>query len=150
MEFVKEKNICIRKFKYSDLFDVVNIEYSVFKEYEHFGLYDFHFYHKYYPSCFLVAQNLKTKKIIGYVIFTPYGHIISIAVDRKYQHTGVGRRLLLKAFSISRRVWLEVDEHNKKAINFYKHLGFRERKIVQNYYKEGENAIIMEKILNKF
>lgn len=150
MKFAKEKNIYIRKFRYSDLSDVINIEYSVFKKHERFGLYDFHFYHKYYPSHFLVAQNLKTRKIVGYIIFSPHGHIISIVVDQKYQRTGIGKKLLLMAFNISKRVWLEVDEHNKKAINFYKHLGFKEKRIAHDYYKIGENAIVMEKSLSKF
>lgn len=52
-----------------------------------------------------------------------------IYILKDYQQLGLGRKLLEKAVTISREagydyIWLGVWEHNKNAIDFYKHLGF--------------------------
>ena len=40
-------------------------------------------------------------------------------------------------------MFLEVNEHNAPAINFYKKLGFIETNKRKKYYKDGADAIIM-------
>ena len=76
---------------------------------------------------FLVAEH--EGYVIGYVMFwIKYefnGHIISIAVDEKYRRLGAGTQLLVKAISILSllnldKIFLEVNENNTGAIEFYK------------------------------
>ena len=99
---------------------------------------------------FLVAQVAQT--IVGYVIFwikEGQGHIIVIAVDSNYQDMKVGSLLLEKACFIFKRnnintVFLEVRKSNIRAINFYKRNGFVKINEEDDYYNDGESAIIMQ------
>ena len=99
---------------------------------------------------FLVAQVAQT--IVGYVIFwikEGQGHIIVIAVDSNYQDMKVGSLLLEKTCFIFKRnnintVFLEVRKSNIRAINFYKRNGFVKINEEDDYYNDGESAIIMQ------
>ena len=99
---------------------------------------------------FLVAE--KDGYVIGYVIFwikyENQGHIISIAVDKNYRRLGAGTHLLVKAISILSllnldTIYLEVNENNAEAVEFYKTFNFKIDRIVPNYYENGAGAIVM-------
>ncbi len=105
---------------------------------------------------FLVAES--EGYVIGYVMFwIKYefnGHIISIAVDEKYRRLGAGTQLLVKAISILSllnidNIYLEVNENNAGAIEFYKKFNFRADRTVPNYYTNGDGAIVMYLPLRK-
>ena len=90
--------------------------------------------------------------VIGYVIFwTKYenqGHIISIAVDKNYRRLGAGSKLLLRAISILSllnisAIYLEVNENNNGAVEFYKRFDFKIDRVVPNYYDNKDGAIVM-------
>ena len=99
---------------------------------------------------FLVAEE--DGYVIGYVIFwikyENQGHIISIAVDKNYRRHKAGTELLIKAIGIlSMRkihaIYLEVNENNTEAIEFYKTFNFKIDRVVPGYYEDGDAAIIM-------
>ena len=99
---------------------------------------------------FLVAEH--EGDVIGYVMFwIKYefnGHIISIAVDEKYRRLGAGTKLLVKAISILSllnldTIYLEVNENNHGAIEFYKKFNFEVDRKVPHYYNNGDGAIVM-------
>lgn len=87
----------------------------------------------------------KEGKILGYIIFSQDGHIISIAVHRHHRRKGIGRELLQTAMKTSslRKVWAEVRRSNQGAQAFYSNMGFQITGLVPNYYG-NENALIME------
>ncbi|WP_298501433.1 ribosomal protein S18-alanine N-acetyltransferase [uncultured Methanobrevibacter sp.] len=104
---------------------------------------------------FLVAEQ--DGYVIGYVIFwikyENQGHIISIAVDRDYRRLGAGTHLLVKAISILSllnldTIYLEVNENNREAIEFYRQFGFKIDRIVSGYYENGDAAAVMYLHLN--
>lgn len=99
---------------------------------------------------FLVAEV--DGYVIGYVMFwikyEYQGHIISIAVDKNYRRQGAGTQLLVKAISILAllnidAIYLEVNENNKEAVEFYKNFNFKVDRVVPGYYENGDGAIIM-------
>ena len=99
---------------------------------------------------FLVAEE--DGYVIGYVMFwVKYefqGHIISIAVDKNYRRLGAGTQLLVKAIAISSllrldTIYLEVNENNTGAVEFYKNFNFKVDRIVPGYYENGDGAIVM-------
>ena len=105
---------------------------------------------------FLVAEE--DGYVIGYVIFwikyEDQGHIISIAVDKNYRRLGAGTQLLVKAISILslldiRAIYLEVNENNTGAVEFYKTFNFKIDRVVPGYYENGDGAIIMYIPLNR-
>ncbi|AFZ71038.1 ribosomal-protein-alanine acetyltransferase [Caldisphaera lagunensis DSM 15908] len=81
------------------------------------------------------------------------GHVISIAVLPEYRKKGIGTALLKEAISRMKdnynaeSVYLEVRVSNNDAISLYKKMGFEEVRIIKEYYRDGEDAYVMVKIL---
>jgi len=75
-----------------------------------------------------------------------------IVIDPLYQGKGLGTLFLSKVLQELKetgvdKVFLEVSTKNNRAINLYTKLGFMEIFRRKSYYKDGSDAIIMEKIL---
>ena len=99
---------------------------------------------------FLVAEE--DGYVIGYVLFwikyENQGHIISIAVDKNYRRLKAGTQLLVKAISILSllsldTIYLEVNENNAGAIEFYQTFNFKIDRVVPGYYENGDGAMLM-------
>ena len=93
------------------------------------------------PARFLVCGE---EEILGYLVYTPEGHIISIAVDPRHRRKGIGTQLVMEVFrnSTGEFSWVEVRETNIGAQAFYEKLGFRKKGVVPRYYGT-EDAFIM-------
>ena len=137
----------IRKFVPTDLKRVFEIENMSFSQ-----SYGINMFQQLYEMGigFLVAEV--DDYVIGYVMFwikyEYQGHIISIAVDKNYRRQGAGTQLLVKAISILAllnidTIYLEVNENNAAAVEFYKNFNFKIDRIVPGYYENGDSAIIM-------
>ncbi len=137
----------IREFTPADLkrvFEIENMSFSQTYGINTFkGLYDM-------GVGFLVAEE--DGYVIGYIIFwikyENQGHIISLAVDKRYRRLKAGTRLLSKAIRILMmfdiaNIYLEVNEKNTGAYEFYRGFNFKVDRIVPNYYDGGDGAIIM-------
>jgi len=107
-----------------------------------------------YPNYFLVVTC--SNRVVGYVVGAlnsdGSGHVISLAVDPKYRRRGLGALLLRsleRKFKESGifRVFLEVSEWNKVAINLYKKLSYKVIGIRSHYYPDGSDAYVMFKEL---
>ncbi|MDD3753673.1 MAG: ribosomal protein S18-alanine N-acetyltransferase [Methanobacterium sp.] len=141
----------IREFKRQDVKKVLEIELASFDDpYPANVLVDIYNL----GAGFLVAQQ--DNMVVGYIIFwirfENDGHIISIAVDKKYRRTKIGTRLVETAQEIFKKydvenICLEVRKGNRGARKFYRNMGFAERTPVTNYYEDGEDAVIMDKFL---
>ena len=99
---------------------------------------------------FLVAEI--DGYVVGYIIFwikyENHGHIISLAVDKNYRRLKVGTNLLSKAIQILMMfniitIYLEVNEYNLAAYEFYRGFNFKVDRIVPNYYDNKDGAIVM-------
>ena len=137
----------IRKFNPNDLKRVYEIENMSFNQ-----SYGINMFQQLYEMGvgFLVAEE--DGYVIGYVIFwikyENQGHIISIAVDKNYRRHKAGTQLLVKAISILSllnldTIYLEVNENNTGAVEFYKTFNFKIDRIVPGYYEDGAGAILM-------
>ena len=137
----------VRKFTPNDLKRVFEIENMSFNQ-----SYGINMFQQLYDMGvgFLVAEQ--DGYVIGYVIFwikyENQGHIISIAVDKNYRRSGAGTQLLVKAISILSllridAIYLEVNENNDGAVEFYKTFNFKIDRVVPGYYENGDGAIIM-------
>ena len=143
----------IRKFTPKDLKRVFEIENMSFQQ-----SYGINMFQQLYEMGvgFLVIEL--DEYVIGYVIFwTKYenqGHIISIAVDKNYRRLGAGSKLLLRAISILSllnisAIYLEVNENNNGAVEFYKRFDFKIDRVVTNYYDNKDGAIVMYLPVNR-
>ncbi len=79
-------------------------------------------------------------------------HLNLIAVLPSYQHCGLGRALMewheetARTAGI-RHIDLEVRDTSISARRFYRHLGYREQRLIPGYYSNGESAVTMLKSL---
>ena len=137
----------IRKFDPTDLKRVFEIENMSFDQ-----SYGINMFQQLYEMGigFLVAEH--EGYVIGYVMFwikyENQGHIISIAVDKNYRRMGAGTQLLVKAIAILallpiETIYLEVNENNTGAVEFYKNFNFKIDRVVPGYYENGDGAIVM-------
>lgn len=143
----------IREFRRPDVKQVLEIEFSSFKD-----PYPSHILVDIYNlgAGFLVAQQ--DNMIVGYIIFwirfEDEGHIISIAVDENHRRKEVGSQLVETAMEIFKRynitqIKLEVRVSNNGAIKFYNDMGFNKKEVLEKYYEDLEDAVLMDMDLDK-
>jgi ribosomal-protein-alanine N-acetyltransferase len=137
----------IRPFSLDDLESILQIENHSFPK----SPYDWATFlnlHTLFPETFLVYVDAnhgqKAQKILGYIVCSRDGHIISIAVLPQHRRKGIGKQLLHTVIvaSASKEVRAEVRRSNQGAQAFYSKMGFRTIGTVPNYYG-NEDALIV-------
>jgi len=149
-------NVTVRPAERADLLDVLRIERESFTEpwpYSAFeSLLD--------APAFLIAVGdpggvWDDQSILGYVVgdVTPnhgrdIGHIKDLAVHPEARDEGLGRALLRAVLARLRGsgaavVRLEVRESNAVARSLYADEGFAPVRRVSNYYRDGEDALVL-------
>ena len=100
-------------------------------------------YYRAFPETFLVFSE---ENVVGYLIYTSDGHIVSLAVDPAHRRRRIGTSLINAAESRCRdtRLLVEVREGNTGAQKFYESLGFCRTSRICLYYG-NEDAYVMER-----
>ena len=101
--------------------------------------------------------ELQSKKLLGLIcawLIIDELYITSIAVHPIHQRKGLGKFLMKDLIKRSKSlqtnfIQLEVKESNEAAKAFYKSLGFKILARRSDFYKDGSDAIIFSKQLNK-
>ena len=99
----------------------------------------------------------KTKKLLGLCtawLVLDELHITSLAVHPLHQRKGLGKFLISdltnRSYSLRlKKIHLEVKDINEPAIAFYKSMGFKIVGNRPNFYKDGSDALLFTKNLNK-
>ena len=104
------------------------------------------------PDTFLVAEV--NGKIVGYAAvdnWTDQQHLVSIAVIPGLRRKGIGQALLdgITARLREGTLGLEVRKSNTAAIELYHKNGFADTGVAYSYYKDGEDAIQMAKLIER-
>jgi ribosomal-protein-alanine N-acetyltransferase len=143
--------IKLRRFSLSDLEQIIEIEKISFPKRKPFSEDYFKKLYQKSPGRIVVAED--KGKILGYIIGgvqKDCGKIISIAVHPLHRKRGIGKELvnfLIEHFKKNglKKFLLLVRRDNLVAISFYKNLGFQISKIIKNYYRNGDDAFLMER-----
>ena len=137
----------LRKAGISDMNSIVNIEkISYEKPYWNESLLEYLFNNSMTDSVWIFEAN---KKIVGFLIEQCCLNeisILNVAVDKKYQNSGFGKKIVSQYLSIlpnNSIVFLEVNKNNYIALKIYIALGFKKIGSRKNYYNSSEDAIIM-------
>ncbi|WP_269610875.1 ribosomal protein S18-alanine N-acetyltransferase [Prochlorococcus marinus] len=100
--------------------------------------------------------ELETKKLLGlsaaWLVIDEL-QITFIAVHPLYQRKGLGKFLLSDLIKRSKLlktnyIHLEVKDNNESAKAFYKIMGFKTVGFRSNFYKDGSDALILNKEIN--
>ena len=131
----------------SDMNSIVNIEKTSYeKPYWNESLLENLFNKSRTDSAWVFEAN---KKIIGFLIeqrCLDEISILNVAVDKKYQNNGFGKKIVSQYLSILPNdtiVFLEVNKNNYIARKIYTALGFKNILSRKNYYNSNEDALIM-------
>ena len=150
METLAIQELQIREFKTDDISAISEIEQLSFKD--PFPSYFLSQLADANPGTFLVA--VKRDKIVGYAVIDKWPdqeHLVSIAVIPESRRNGVGQALLGELMTRLRTdsLRLEVRRGNKAALDLYRKNGFVQTGVAHSYYTDGEDAIQMEKVIQK-
>src|SRR5205807_7819980 len=90
-------------------------------------------------------------RICGCRYWSDHQHLVSIAVRAGLRRRGIAQALLDDLFERSRSgpLRLELRRSNHEALQLYMKNDFRETGIAHSYYTDGEDAIRMEKLIEK-
>lgn len=142
----------IRRMKETDLETVVALENQIFPD----PWSRSSFQYEVLKNPFSIPLVLEIDhKIAGYAIiwkiFEEF-HIANIAIHPDQQGKKLGSRFLKSIFKLRGEcvfALLEVRESNARAIHLYNKFGFKTIMKRQRYYKNGETALVMQKIFQK-
>ena len=138
----------IRLFTFTDLNRVLEIERHSFPK-SPYSASTFVQLYWFYPKTFWVYTQASSdqgrENLIGYLIVSKDGHLISIAIHPRYRRKGIGKELIQKAMELlsTKRIRAEVRQSNHGAIAFYQRMGFQITGTIPNYYGD-EDALIVQ------
>ncbi len=89
------------------------------------------------------------KIVVGYIIIydnIDYYEIFKIGVTYDKQNLGIGTQLIkfVQSLDYVNKLYLEVNSKNVNAIEFYKKNYFIQDGLRKNYYRQGEDGVLME------
>jgi ribosomal protein S18 acetylase RimI-like enzyme len=125
----------IRKAKIEDLEDI--------KDMDEVSLKSVHSLHYFKKNLNNTIVSIEKRKIVGYFMFKDE-IAMNLVIHPDFRKKGIGKMLVKEAMKKSRRLISRTREDNVNALEFLKHLGFRYKRKIKNYYKNGDNAIEME------
>jgi ribosomal-protein-alanine N-acetyltransferase len=139
----------IRAMTLDDLQEVARLERQLFTDPWSKSSFEFELKENPYSSALILEID---QQIAGYAILWKIYqefHIANLAIGPKFQGKKLGTRFLKEI--LDRRgdcsyALLEVRESNKNAIHIYEKFGFRTIMNRPNYYRNGETALVMQKI----
>ena len=105
----------------------------------------------------LGIMELGTNKLLGICsawLVIDELQITFMAIHPLHQRKGLGKSLLSGLIKLSNslqtnKIRLEVKDNNHPAQAFYKSMGFKTEGIRSNFYKDGSDALILNKETNK-
>lgn len=108
-----------------------------------------------FSTFFIYLHNRKLSAYLNINIAFDVAEIDYISVHESYKRQGISIELF-QLFEekckqdlqmLITKIILEVGAHNLPALSLYKKLSFQEISVRKKYYKNGEDAVVMEKIL---
>ena len=150
MEKLAAREVQVRPVKAEDMSAVFELEGVSFKD--PFPSYFLRQLADANPETFLVAVD--DGNVVGYTVvdsWYDHQHLVSIAVRPESRRRGIGQFLMdgLVERLAKGVLRLEVRRSNKEALGFYVKNGFKETGVSHSYYADGEDAIQMERLVEK-
>lgn len=133
--------VVMRTFKEKDIDQILEIEAGAFPK-TPYSKELFIGYSNKSSHQFVVLES--GKHLVGYILFSMNGHIISTAVKEAHRGKGFGRMLFTYALNHTEKgLWLEVRSKNDAAIKFYESMGMKKIGKTRNYYGDDDALILV-------
>ncbi len=150
MERLSTLTVQIRSVKPEDLSSIYQLEEACFKD--PFPSYFIKQLADSNPDTFLVASD--EGRVVGYGVvddWSDHQHLVSLAVLLDWRRRGIGQALLDRLVGQLREgpLRLELRKSNKDALALYLKNGFHQTGVAHSYYRDGEDAIQMEKLIER-
>lgn len=136
----KKTLVKLRAFKIADMNQILEVEEQAFPK------------TPYSREILLAYTNSPThrfvvleenKHLLGYIIYSKGGHVISMAVKQGDRRKGFGKILFRWALEdTEERLWLEVRSKNDSAIRFYESMGMETIGNTPGYYGDDDALIL--------
>ena len=138
-------DVKVRKFSPKDISIVMEIEKHCYPK-KPWSEKEFMKWYEKFPEGFLIAE-VKGEPV-GYIVITK-DNIPSIVVKKDFRRQGIGKILVnegIKNLGV-KELKVHVRVSNKTVQEFNKKLGFKQIGLKKGYYKNGEDAIEMIKVV---
>ena len=108
------------------------------------------------PDCLALGVKTPKGKLLGFIILQSKGQraaqVVTIDVQPGHRRQGIADRLMAMALSILtrnriRRIFLQVAPDNPAGQALYRKWGFQPQSLIQDYYGEGLDALMMAREL---
>lgn len=146
------KNLLIRKMDMSDVPFVLHYETKTFDQHvEEKALYE-EIIENQVSHYYMALVNEERIGYIGVWVPKPNAEILTLYIKEEYRKKEYGFALLYFVMEELEKehiesVTLEVRMSNIAAVSLYKKLGFEHVSTRKNYYKDGEDALLMYKLI---
>jgi len=102
------------------------------------------FQNAYERSTVYLFADLTNEKLVGFAAVRRDGYILFLAVDAEYRGEGFGKRLIANVAEDYGTVSCHARTTNRQALDFYRALGFRVKRRIENYYEDGGDAFYLQ------
>ncbi|GAB5357745.1 hypothetical protein AAMO2058_000400900 [Amorphochlora amoebiformis] len=114
-----------------------------------------------HPTLTMLLKDGYSNDVIGYILATmrtpERGEIVSLAIDWRWQNKGLGPRLVESCIYVMRekykaqRVYLFARKNSRPwVVRMYRRLGFTTAAEIDEYFEDGEKALLMGVDLREF
>ena len=142
----------VRPFQPNDTFSVIKLAHETLPERYFPNI--FNSFYESFPEGFFITEQYS--KLVGFIvgiqIYSDSAKILMLSVNKSFRKKGIGSMLLKTFFKSMKKINiikfdLEVRKENQAAVSFYKKHDFKIVDEIKGYYQNGEDALLMRKIL---
>jgi ribosomal protein S18 acetylase RimI-like enzyme len=93
---------------------------------------------------YLFVESGVEEQIVGFTAVRRDGYVLFLAVHPEFRGEGLGKRLIALVAEEHSSVTCHARTTNRKALQFYKHVGFEVKRRIDNYYEDGGDAYYLK------
>lgn len=102
------------------------------------------FENAYKRSTVYLYADLSNDLLVGFAAVRRDGYILFLAVDERYRGEAFGKRLVANVAEDYGIVTCHARTTNRKALDFYRSLGFTVKRRIDNYYEDGGDSFYLQ------
>jgi ribosomal protein S18 acetylase RimI-like enzyme len=98
----------------------------------------------YRRSTVFVFVDATQHRLIGFAAVRRDGYVLFLAVDQEYRGNGFGKALVARVAENYGTVTCHARTTNRKALQFYRYIGFEVQRRIDDYYEDGGDAYYLK------